>query len=59
MSISYRLTTTILEIFYEKHNEPYVKMLVSYIEDFMPLETSGCVHSLSLFLLIGNLHLAL
>lgn len=59
MSISYRLTTTILKIFYEKHSEPYVKMHVSYIEDFMPLEPSGWVHSLSLFLLIGNLHLAL
>lgn len=59
MSISYRLATTILEIFYEKHSEPYVNMYIPYIEDLMLLEPSGWTHSLSLVLLISNLHLAL
>lgn len=47
MSISYRLAT-ILEIFYEKHSEPYVKVYVPYIEDHMFLEPSGWAHILSL-----------
>lgn len=54
-----RLATTILDIFYEKHSEPYVKMYVPYIEDLMFLEPSGWAHILSLFFLISNLYLAL
>lgn len=40
-SISYRLAAAILEISYEKHSEPYVKMYVPYIEELMLLEHSG------------------
>lgn len=41
MSVSYRLATTILEIPYEKHSEPSVKMYAPYIEELMLLEHSG------------------